>query len=140
MRSWLCWLNIFGDLLGPFALGLRSKSSLAAEDLFLRKQIAFYQERKIKPRRTDNLTRLTLVWLSRWFDWRNALTVMTPKTFIGWHARASNFSGVAIREDRVSAATRLRFASRPIVATVTFGCCMCLWSWNISHAGLFTPT
>jgi hypothetical protein len=30
-------------------LGLRSRSSLAAENLFLRKQLAFYQERKIKP-------------------------------------------------------------------------------------------
>ena len=81
MKSCLCWLNILGDVLRLFALGLRSKSSLAAENLFLRKQLAFYQERKIKPRRTDNPTRLTLVWLSRWFDWRNALTVVTPKTF-----------------------------------------------------------
>jgi hypothetical protein len=79
MKSCLCWLNIYGDLLRLFALGLRSKSSLAAENLFLRKQLAFYQERKLKPRRTDNPTRLTLVWLSRWFDWRNALTVVTPK-------------------------------------------------------------
>jgi hypothetical protein len=37
---------------------------------------------------------LTLLWLSRWFDWRSALTVVTPKTFIGWHRRASSFSGV----------------------------------------------
>jgi len=87
MKSWLCWLNIFGDLLRLLVLGLRSKSSLAAENLFLRKQLAFYQERKIKPRRTDNPTRLTLVWLSRWFDWRNALTVVTPKTFIGWQRK-----------------------------------------------------
>jgi hypothetical protein len=83
MKSCLCWLNIFGDLLRLVALGLRSKSSLAAENLFLRKQLAFDQERKIKPRRTDNPTRLTLVWLSRWFDWRNGLAVVTPKTFIG---------------------------------------------------------
>src|SRR5208282_40956 len=78
------WLNIFGDLFRLLAFGLRSKSSLAAENLFLRKQLAFYRERKIKPRRTDNPTRLTLVLLGRWFDWRNALTVVTPKTFIRW--------------------------------------------------------
>jgi hypothetical protein len=30
---------------------------------------------------------LTLVWLSRWFDWRNALAVVTPKTFIRWHRK-----------------------------------------------------
>jgi len=87
MKSWLCWLNLFADLLRFLVLGLRSKTSLAAENLFLRKQPAFYQERKIKPRRTDNPTRLTLVWLSRWFDWRNALVVVTPKTFIGWHRK-----------------------------------------------------
>jgi hypothetical protein len=81
MKSSLCWLTIFGDLLRLFVLALRSKSSLAAENLFLRKQLAFYRERKIKPRRTDNPTRLTLVWLSRWFDWRNALAMVTPKTF-----------------------------------------------------------
>ena len=27
-------------------------------------------------------------WLSRWFEWRNALAVVvTPKTFIGWHRK-----------------------------------------------------
>jgi putative transposase len=87
MKSCLCWLNVLGDLLRLLGLGLRSKSSLAAENLFLRKQLAFYQERKIKPRRADNSTRLTLVWLSRWVDWRNALTVVTPKTFIGWQRK-----------------------------------------------------
>jgi hypothetical protein len=45
--------------------------------------IWFYQERSIKPRRTSHSTRLTLLWLSRWFNWRSALTVVTPKTFIG---------------------------------------------------------
>ena len=49
MKSWLCWLNLFADLLRFLVLGLRSKTSLAAENLFLRKQLAFYQERKIKP-------------------------------------------------------------------------------------------
>src|ERR1700680_899236 len=75
------------DLLPLLALGLRSKTSLAAENLFLRKQLAFYQERKIRLRRLDDPTRLTLVWLSRWFDWRNALAIVTPKTFIGWHRK-----------------------------------------------------
>ena len=87
MKSCLGWLLILGDPFRLFALGLRSKSSLTAENLFLRKQLAFYRERKIKPRRTDNPTRLTLVWLSRWFDWRSALTVVTPRTFIGWHRK-----------------------------------------------------
>ena len=28
---------------------------------------------------------MTLLWLSRWFAWRSALTVVTPRTFISWH-------------------------------------------------------
>jgi len=64
MKSGLCWTNIFGDLFRLLALALRSKTSLAAENFLLRKQLGFYQKHKIKPRRTDNPTRLTLVWLS----------------------------------------------------------------------------
>ena len=83
----LLWLNLFADLLCLLVLGFRSKTSLAAENLFLRKQLAFYKERRIRPRRTSNPARLTLLWLSRWFNWRSALTVVTPKTFIGWHRK-----------------------------------------------------
>ena len=86
-KTVLLWLNLFADLLRLGVLGFRSKSSLAAENLFLRKQLAFYQERKIRPRRTSHSARLTLLWLSRWFDWRNALTIVMPRTFIGWHRK-----------------------------------------------------
>jgi hypothetical protein len=67
MRSGLSWLRILANLVHFVCLGLRSRSSLAAENLFLRKQLAFYHERKVKPRRADNPTRLTLVLPSRWF-------------------------------------------------------------------------
>jgi hypothetical protein len=87
METCLLWLNLFADLLCLLVLALRSKSSLAAENLFLRKQLAFYQERRIKPQRTSHPTRLTLLWLSRWFNWRSALTVVTPKTFISWQRK-----------------------------------------------------
>jgi len=87
MRTGLSWLRILGDLVHLLCLGLRSRTSLAAENLFLRKQLAFYQERKVKPRRADNPTRLTLVLLSRWFNWRDALTVVRPTTFIAWHRK-----------------------------------------------------
>jgi len=63
MGKWLVWLKTVGDLIHFLCLSLRPRGSLAAENLFLRKQLAFYQERKIKPRRTDNPTRLTLVAL-----------------------------------------------------------------------------
>jgi hypothetical protein len=46
-------LTLFADLLRFLLLGLRSKSSLAAENLFLRKQLGFYHERGIKPGRTS---------------------------------------------------------------------------------------
>ena len=72
-------------------LTLRSRNSLAAENLFLRKQLAIYQERGIKPRRISHPTRLTLLWLSCLFDWRSALTVVTPETFIGWHRQGFRF-------------------------------------------------
>ena len=81
MMTWLSWLKILGDLIHFLDLSLRPRGSLAAENLFLRKQLAFYQERQIKPRRTDNPTRLTLVLLSRWFEWRKAFMVVRPKTF-----------------------------------------------------------
>jgi len=85
----LLWLNVLADLLRLVVLGLRSKSSLAAENLFLRKQLGFYQERKIKPRRTSPSAQVTLILLSRWFNWRSALTVVTPRTFIGWQRKRS---------------------------------------------------
>jgi hypothetical protein len=93
MRAGLSRLRILGDPVHFLCLGLRSRTSLAAENLFLRKQLAFYQERKVKPRRADNPTRLMLVLLSRWFNWRDALTVVRPTNFIAWTARASASSG-----------------------------------------------
>ena len=68
MRARQSWFRILGDLVDFLCLGLRSRTSLAAENLFVRKQLAFYQGRKVKPQRADNSTRLTLVLLSRWFD------------------------------------------------------------------------
>jgi transposase InsO family protein len=66
---------------------MRSRAQLVAENLFLRKQLAMYQERGVKPRRADNATRITLVVLSRFLEWRQLLTVVTPKTLIGWHRK-----------------------------------------------------
>jgi hypothetical protein len=65
-------------------LSLRSPTAVAAENLFLRKQLALYQERNSKPRRATNATRFMLVWLSQWFDWQPALTVVHPETFKRW--------------------------------------------------------
>jgi putative transposase len=81
-------LTLAGDAIRYLGLCLWPSPLLAAENLFLRKQLALYQERKVKPRRATHATRLTLVWLSRWFDWRQALAVMQPQTFSRWHRQA----------------------------------------------------
>jgi putative transposase len=47
--------------------------------------LAMYQERHVKPRRATNAARLTLVWLGRWCNWRQALAIVQPKTFTRWH-------------------------------------------------------
>jgi len=64
------------------------KAALAAEVLFLRKQLAFYQERKVKPRRFDDSARLSLLVLAKLFDWKSALVNVKPETLIGWHKQA----------------------------------------------------
>ncbi len=76
--------TLVADGMRFIALLPRSRSALAAENLFLRKQLAFYQERKIKPRRFDNVTRFILVLLSHAFAWNDALMNVTPRTFIDW--------------------------------------------------------
>jgi transposase InsO family protein len=62
-----------------------ARAHLAAENMFLRKQLALYQERQTRPGRPDPATRVTLVLLSRWLDWRSLLTVVQPGTLIRWH-------------------------------------------------------
>lgn len=64
---------------------LRPRESLEAEILFLRRQLALYRERGVKPRRVDAPTRVALALLSRCFNWRSALAVVRPETLIGWH-------------------------------------------------------
>ena len=49
MKSCLLWLNVFADLLRFLVLSLRSETSLAAENLFLRKQLAFYRTQNQAP-------------------------------------------------------------------------------------------
>ncbi len=64
---------------------LRSRTALAAENLFLRKQLALYRERQVKPRRVSAPLRLALVLLARCFAWREALMVVQPATLLRWH-------------------------------------------------------
>jgi len=78
-------LRLLADLAGLVVLSLRRRRSVEAENLFLRRELALYQERGIKPRRIDATTRVSLALLSRLFDWREALVVVRPETLIRWH-------------------------------------------------------
>jgi transposase InsO family protein len=78
-------ISFIVDAVCYLGLCLRPSPALAAENLFLRKQLALYAERQVTPRRATNAMRLAMVWLSYWFDWRSALRIVKPETFIGWH-------------------------------------------------------
>jgi putative transposase len=80
--------DLFCEALTFVPLMAHSRASLAAEILFLRKQLAFYQERRIRPRRFDDAARLSMLILSKFFDWRSALVNVTPDTLIGWRRKA----------------------------------------------------
>jgi hypothetical protein len=80
-------LRVAGDLVALTAAAMRSHAQLAAENLFLRKQLALYLERQVKPRRANDATRITLVALSWFLDWRHLLTVVKPETLIRWHRK-----------------------------------------------------
>jgi putative transposase len=85
-------IEVFQDLANEapslVRMSLRSRAALIAENLFLRKQLAFYKERELRPRRLTNAARLWLVFWSRFFDWRSVLLVVKPATLIGWHCKA----------------------------------------------------
>jgi putative transposase len=69
----------------------RSRTALAAEVLFLGKQLTYYQEREIRPRRLTDGARLSLVFWSRFFDWNESLAIVTAETFIRWHRKGFQF-------------------------------------------------
>jgi len=77
-------LTLLVDVVRFLRLCLRPPAALAAENLFLRKQLALYQERHSKPRRATDATRLALVWLARWFDWRQDLANVTAHPTASW--------------------------------------------------------
>src|SRR2546426_6030440 len=79
--------RITRDFLWLVSAAGRSHAQLAAENLFLRKQLALYVERQVKPRRADDATRIALVALSWLIDWRTILTVVKPDTLIRWHRK-----------------------------------------------------
>jgi putative transposase len=75
------------DLASLARSAMRSRAQLAAENVFLRKQLALYQARRAKPRRADDATRIILAGLSRFLDWRQLLVIVKAETLIGWHRK-----------------------------------------------------
>jgi putative transposase len=87
--KYLTTLQIIANDVLRLASGVvRSHSALVAENLFLRKQLALFQERNQNHRRTSAMDRFVLAQLARLFDWRSALVIVKPATLIGWHRAA----------------------------------------------------
>jgi putative transposase len=85
LRPLLILILVAADAVRWCGLVLRSSRSIEAENLFLRRQLALYVERGVKPRRMDSATRIALAILSRCFEWRDALVVVRPETLTRWH-------------------------------------------------------
>src|SRR5882724_8279420 len=78
-------IEVVAEALRWLRLAFRSSRAIRAENLFLRRQLALYIERGVKPRRIDPATRIALTLLSRLFNWRDALAVVRPVPLIRWH-------------------------------------------------------
>ncbi len=77
--------QLLADVLRFAIVAQRPTRVLAAENLFLRRQLAMYVERGVKPRRPDVATRVSLALLSGLFHWRTSLVLVRPETLIRWH-------------------------------------------------------
>jgi putative transposase len=78
-------VGVASDVLRLIVSFLRSSSAIRTENLVLRRQLARYIERGIKPRRVDHATRVSLALFTRMFDWRTALVNVQPATLVRWH-------------------------------------------------------
>ena len=86
-HAFLTFYQVSLDFIRFLGSLFQSRSTLAAENRFLRKQLALYQERQVRPRRPTDATRLTMVLLGILFDWKQALVSVRPETFTGWHCQ-----------------------------------------------------
>ena len=90
-RSLNSFLNFVTDLVADglrfLRFTFRSHTALSAEVLFLRKQLAFYEEHQVQPRRLTDAAHFSLVLWSRLLDWKEALVIVKPETLIGWHRK-----------------------------------------------------
>ena len=95
-------LNLTTDLVADGLLFcrllFRSRTALSAEVLFLRKQLAFYEERQVQPGRLNDAVRISLILWSRLCNWKEALVIVKPETLISWHRKGSSCSGNGSRK------------------------------------------
>jgi putative transposase len=80
-------LTVSRDLASLVRSVMRSGAQLAAENVFLRKPLALYLERRARPRRADDATRIVLAGLSRLLEWRQLLVIVEAETLIRWHRK-----------------------------------------------------
>ncbi len=75
-----------GDVLSRiYGSTLKTRRSLALENLALRQQLAV-QKRSVKRPRLSNLDRGLWVLLRRfWTDWAKVLVIVRPDTVMRWH-------------------------------------------------------
>ena len=78
-------VGVASDVLRLGVLFLHSSSAIRAENLVLRKQLASYIERGLKPRRVDHATRVSVALFTRVFDWRDTVVIVRPATIVRWH-------------------------------------------------------
>jgi putative transposase len=78
-------LRLLADAVGLAVLSVRPRRSLEAENLVLRRQLALFKERGMKPRRIDAATRASVASLSRLCDWRSCVVVVRPERVLRWH-------------------------------------------------------
>ena len=76
---------LLSDAFRLVLLLLRSSATIRAENLVLRKQLAQYIERGVRPRRVNAATRISLTLLTRLFDWHNAVVIVRPQAILRWH-------------------------------------------------------
>lgn len=79
--------DVLADIGRFIRLCFRSRAALVAENLFLRKQLALYEERKVRPRRATDAIRFVMSALGDLFDWHTALRVVKPDTLVRWHRK-----------------------------------------------------
>ena len=86
-RSLDSLLKLITDLVADgllfFRLLFRSRIALSAEILFLRRQLAFYEERQVQPRRLNDSAGFSFIFWSRLCKW----VIVKPETLIGSHRK-----------------------------------------------------